>query len=216
VSEVAPGELVLVHGIWMKGVELVPLASRLEACGFRCHRFRYPSVARSPRHNAAVLRRFVQSLGADRVSFVAHSLGGIVLLHLFDQWAEAPPGRAVLMGCPLEGSGVARRVAGRPWLRWTLGRSIDKGLIGNVPGVPSNRDIGMLAGTRSMGVGRLLGGLECPSDGTVALSETRHPGLADWVAFPVSHFEMLLNPAIARVVCRFLREGRFSAPGQGV
>jgi pimeloyl-ACP methyl ester carboxylesterase len=208
-------ELVLIHGIWMSGLELIPLSRRLETCGFRCHRFRYPSLRRTPRENANALGHFVHSLQAERVSFVAHSLGGIVLLHLFEQWSEAPPGRAVLLGSPLEGSAVARHMAARPWLRWALGRSTQRGLLRDVPPLPRGREIGLIAGSRALGVGRLVGGLGSPSDGTVAVSETRRSGLTEWACYPVSHLEMLLDARVAEAVCRFLQQGHFtsSAPG---
>jgi pimeloyl-ACP methyl ester carboxylesterase len=203
--------LVLIHGIWMAGLELIPLARRLEGCGFSSHRFRYPSLGRSVAENAAALGRFVRSLDAERVSFVAHSLGGLVLLHLFEQWPDAPPGRAVLLGSPVAGSGVARHMAARPWLRWGLGQSTERGLLGDVPPVPPGREIGAIAGSRPLGVGRFLGGLSAPGDGTVAQSETRAAGLTDWVSYPVSHFQMVLDARVARAVCRFLQEGRFGA-----
>jgi len=209
-SPAAPGDaLVLVHGIWMTGLELMPLARRLGTAGYRCRLFRYPCLRRPPRRNAAALAGFVDRLSASRVHFVAHSLGGIVLAHLFSGWPELPPGRAVLLGTPLAGSGVAARLAARPWLRPLLGRSIEHGLLGDVPALPRGRSIGAIAGSAGLGLGTLVGGLQRPGDGTVAVSETRAEGLADWITYPVSHFGMLWSPRVSAAVLRFLARGRF-------
>ena len=99
-------------------------------------------------------------LRAERLHLVAHSLGGIVLHHLFRQFPDLPPGRVVLLGSPVRGSGVARRMAVSPFLRPLLGSNREEGLLGDVPPWPPNRELGVIAGNRGLGVGRLIGGLE--------------------------------------------------------
>jgi len=205
-----PGDmLVLVHGIWMTGLELMPLAGRLRVAGYRCRIFRYASLRRPPRRNAAALAGFVQRLGVGRVHFVAHSLGGIVLAYLFSGWPRLPPGRAVLLGTPLAGSGVARHLVASPRLRPLLGRSVEQGLLGGAPALPRDRLVGLVAGRVGLGVGSLVGGLERPGDGTVALRETRVEGLADWISLPVSHFGMLWSSRVSAAVLQFLTRGHF-------
>ncbi len=201
--------MILIHGIWMSGLELIPLARRLGAAGYDWRIFRYASLARPPAANADALRQFVEGLGLVRVHFIAHSLGGIVLADLFARWPGAPRGRVVLLGAPLAGSALARRLATRPWLRVALGRSAEQGLLGGAPPLPLGREIGAVAGTRGPGIGTLIGGLDGPADGTVAVSETRVHGLTDWIAYPVSHLGLLWSRRVARAVLRFLDRGRF-------
>ncbi|MGD8308455.1 MAG: alpha/beta fold hydrolase [Chromatiales bacterium] len=201
--------MVLLHGLWLNGLELLLLARRLRVQGFRCLRFRYPSVSRTPAANAATLEGFVRSRGLERVHFVAHSLGGIVLLHLFERWPGAPPGRSVLLGSPVLGSGAARRMARSRWLRPALGRSVERGVLGGAPPVPGDREIGVIAGSRGIGMGRFVGGVAPPHDGTVAVAETRAPGLTDWLELHATHFELLFSRRVSEAVCGFLRTGRF-------
>ena len=99
--------VVLVHGIWMRGGSLLVIARRLESAGYVCHPFTYASVRRTAAENADRLQVFSARLDADIVHFVGHSLGGIVILHLFDRHPWQRPGRVVFLGSPVNGSAVA-------------------------------------------------------------------------------------------------------------
>ena len=55
-----------------------------------------------------------------------------------------------------------------------------------------------------------LGG---PSDGTIAVSETRLPGLADHLVLPVTHTGMLFSGEVAAATSTFLQTGRFRGVG---
>ena len=203
---------VLVHGLWMTGLEMVPLAWRLRRCGFTTHTFRYPSVRRSPRENAAALDAFLKTLPEPVIHLVAHSLGGIVVLHLFHVFPHQKPGRVVMLGTPLKGSAAAGRLARTPWGRAILGRSVEQGLLGGAPRWHGARDLGIIAGTRPLGVGALvaLGRLPRPNDGTVELAATRCDGASEHLVMRHSHFGMLYARDVTDAVCRFLHHGRFA------
>lgn len=205
--------VVTLHGLWMTGLEMTLLRQRLSGCGYSVYPFAYPSLRRGPRTNAMALRRFVDSVDADVVHFVAHSLGGIVVLHLFDQAPLQRPGRTVFLGTPLTGSRAARRVGAWPLMgRLLLGASLAGGLRGDVPAWHAGRELGMVAGTgNTFGVGRFFGGpLPRPHDGTVALDETQAPYVNRRLEVPCSHFGLLFRADVADAVCRFLRDGDFA------
>ena len=67
-----------------------------------------------------------------------------------------------------------------------------------------------MAGNLPLGLGRLLGGLSGPNDGTGAVDETRLDGAADHIALPVSHTSMLFSKRVAEQTTGFLRSGRFT------
>lgn len=205
-----PGSVVLVHGIWMTGLEMFFLRRRLEACGFEVRRFRYSSLGRTPASNAEALAEFIQHWQPETLHLVAHSLGGIVLMHLFDRYPDLPPGRVVLLGSPVQGSGVARRLSRLPLLRHGLGLSVQQGLLGDAPVWPGGRELGVIAGVGGIGIGTLVGGLQQPSDGTVAVTETRLAGARDYYDIPASHTGLLFSSKAADAVCRFLKNGRFT------
>src|SRR5262245_17760286 len=103
---------VFVHGLWLNGAEFTLMRRRLAArYGFEGHRFSYPSVALPMDAIVERLANFVARIDADRVHFVAHSLGGLVLCRYFEQTRAVPDGRAVLLGSPTLGSETAKRVA---------------------------------------------------------------------------------------------------------
>jgi pimeloyl-ACP methyl ester carboxylesterase len=205
--------VVLVHGIWMIGLEMLRLQANLRRNGFECHQFRYRSLVNPPQQNAVSLNWFLQKIDADVIHLVAHSLGGIVVLHLFEQAPLQKPGRVVMLGTPLAGSEIARRLHRRVLTRPLLGKSVVRGLLGDCPRWKATRELGMIAGTRGVGLGNLLfGGLEPPSDGTVRVAETRAPEIKVHLSVPHSHAGMLWSAEVADAVCRFLRTGEFTGP----
>ena len=201
--------VVLVHGIWLKGLEWLPLKRRLRRRGYRCVVFRYSSVREPPVVNAARLASFMRRLSASRVHLVAHSLGGIVAMHLFAGGEPLPPGRVVFIGTPAQGSAAARRLARWPVVGSLLGMSRQQGLLGGAPGWSCDRELGVIAGDLPLGAGLLLGGLPRPHDGTVALAETEVSGATDRKVLHGSHLGLLWLAETAELVDRFLRSGRF-------
>ncbi len=207
----APREaVVLVHGIWMTGLDMRLLARRLRRCGFTPHVFSYASVRRTPAENARRLADFVARIEAPAVHFVAHSLGGLVLLHLFHGCPPTRPGRVVMLGVPARGSEVGRRVARSRCLRFVVGKAVVNGVLGDAPGWHCERELGIIAGDRSMGMGWFMpGALRGPNDGTVRVEETRLAGAKAHRVVHLSHIWLVLSARVARMVCRFLRTGLF-------
>ncbi len=202
--------VVLIHGLWMNGVEMALLGRRLASAGFSPIRFSYSSLKSTPLENSQILARFIQDRNLEQVHFVGHSLGGIVLLHLLANCRDLPPGRIVLMGTPVQGSSIARKMASRRWLRPLLGRSVVRGLLGDVPFWQGTRELGVIVGTHNLvGVGRFLGGIDGEGDGTVAWTETLIPQATDSCTMKTGHMSMLFSSQVAEKVVRFLHTGNF-------
>ena len=195
----------------MTGFELLLLRYRLHRCGYRTCLFHYPSLRRTPAQNAEKLNQYLKKIEADRVHLLAHSLGGIVLMHLFQRFPEQKPGRVLMLGTPAKGSELARRFQARHWLRPLLGRSTKKGLLGDAPDWQDGRELGLIVGERPVGLlAQLTGGaLQEPSDGTVRLAETQIEQVRDVLCLPVSHFGMLVDRRVAAAACHFLNTGKF-------
>lgn len=182
---------------------------RLGKAGFSTQRFSYPTVRSDIAANAARLQQFLSGLDANTVHFVGHSLGGLLILRLFADYPEQRPGRIVLLGTPYTGSATAHNLARHAWGRRLLGRSVEQALFGDGPRWHGGRDLGVIAGTKPMGLGLLVGELSRPNDGTVIVAETQ--GIPGAVSFtlPSSHSSLLFSAEVAQRVCRFLRSGRF-------
>lgn len=201
--------VILVHGLWMRGWVMAPLALRLRRCGFRVVAFSYPSVRCSLSQNARRLSRFAAGIAGERLHFVGHSLGGLVLLQMLAECPEARTGRVVLMGTPYRASHSARKLARIAPGRGLIGRGLAQWLEQATHAGAVGSEVGAIAGCRSIGFGRLLGGLPRPNDGVVAVDETRVPGARDHVVLKASHSGMLVSAAAARQVCAFLKDGHF-------
>lgn len=201
--------VILVHGIWMNGAEMFRLRQRLTESGYECHQFKYQSLKYSPEENAERLYKFAHSLDATVVNFVCHSLGGLVLLHLFDKHLVAKKGRVVFLGVPVNGSEVARRLNSTMMTRWAVGRSIEHGLLGDRPVWKKWRDLGVISGNFPLGVGLVVGGPPFPHDGTVSVEETYLGGATDYLTLTVSHTGLLYSEEVANQVVTFLRAGKF-------
>ena len=201
--------VVLVHGIWMNGLEFWRLRQKLERAGYECHVFKYHVWGKSLAETAACLHEFTETIDAPIVHFVGHSLGGIVLMHLFDQFPFTKEGRIVLLASPVNGSVVAKRLNHTSVTRWALGQSMELGLGGDVPAWRGWRDIGTISGSFPLGVGLLVGGLDLPHDGTVSVEETGLKGATDSLVLPVSHLAILFSADVAEQVVIFLQTGGF-------
>jgi pimeloyl-ACP methyl ester carboxylesterase len=207
--------VVYVHGLWLTGLEGALLRKRLSKdLGADTYAFTYPSVRSSVSDNARALGEFLRRLECDTLHLVGHSLGGLVILNLFESGAAAalPPGRAVLLGSPVNGSRAALNVARLPFGRSLLGRGVQEELL---PARPRRwdgpRDLGAIAGNLSVGLGRLVGAGGAPSDGTILVEETRLAGAAQHLVMRVSHLGLPFSPAVARQTATFLRCGKFSS-----
>ena len=186
------------------------LRQRLSRQGFTPVQFCYNSTGDTPLAHAMALNAFTADLRAPGLHFVAHSLGGLILRHLFRRYPGQPPGRVVTLGTPHAVSSAARSLS--RWLpgRFMLGRSVDGGLLGGVPPWGARRELGSLAGRTPLGLGMILPDIPAPNDGTVAVEETRLQGMTDHLILPVSHFGMLFSRRVAFQVGYFLRHGRFN------
>lgn len=209
-TQPANEEVILVHGLWYGSWLFRRLAGHLHAAGFSTRRFEYRSTSGSLQQHAASLKQFVGGEHPVGRHYLGHSLGGLVILKMLDAMGDSSPGRVLLLGSPLQGSVTARKAAKIPGSDVLLGQVRDA-LEQGFDRLPENREIGMIAGSRGMGLGLLVGGVGSPGDGTVSLEETITNGLADRVVLPVTHSGMLVSGKVIRQSVRFLRTGRFDS-----
>jgi pimeloyl-ACP methyl ester carboxylesterase len=201
--------VVFVHGLYMVGLELTLLRSRVARAGFQTRQFSYRSITRGPEQNAKALGLYLQALQTDRLHIVAHSLGGLVTLRMFQQGVRLPPGRVVFMGSPVRGSRFARYL-GELGLGWTIGRSGPEALAAQHEACwTEDRELGVIAGTHEFRINPLNPKLPSPHDGIVAVEETRIEGAEDSVLIHSNHTGMLFSRELAEQVISFLKNGHF-------
>jgi pimeloyl-ACP methyl ester carboxylesterase len=179
--------IVLVHGLWMSGFQLKVLSHRLEAAGgFRVVSYSYPTISGGMSDHVRGLLDLVRKQPVEELHFVGHSLGGLVILRALELTDDLPPGRAVLLGTPSQGSRAAQSVARVvPFGRAILGAAVNAECIECAPReYAGHRDVGVIAGSMGVGLGRLFVNLKSDHDGTVLVEETYLPGAkASFVVF---------------------------------
>lgn len=213
------GTVVLLHGLGEGRDSMRPLANHLRAAldaTVIC--FGYASIAAEIDAHGRALAEVVASLPSrGPVSFVGHSLGGIVIrrwLAVADDEDRDRVHRVVMLGPPNQGSQLAR-LAGGIW-----------GVAGHVEGAARELvydwakvapglavpecDFGIVAGGKGddSGFSPLLAG---DDDAVVRVDETRLPGARDFLLVPVHHAAMMRDPAVQRATAAFLETGRFDA-----
>jgi pimeloyl-ACP methyl ester carboxylesterase len=203
--------VVVVHGLWMIGSVMAILSRRLEPHGFDVATFGYASIREGLESNAAKLAEFLARVPGDTVHLLGHSLGCVVIRALLEWHSPVRPGRIVCLGPPFAGSVTAERVSRLPGGSHLLGLSMRDLLArGGFATVPAGREIGIIAGSIGIGLGRLFGRFDGPNDGMVTVAETRLAGAADHIVLPVAHTSLLWSREVARQAEHFIRTGQFA------
>lgn len=202
-----------IHGLWMPGPESHWFRRRLHAeTGIQASVFTYRTMAEPLESVIERLHESISKIQAPRIHLIGHSLGGVVLMRLFESplATSLPTGRVLFLGAPVCGSCAARRLESLGLGRLMLGgRVADELLPQREPVWRASRELGVIAGTRPVGLGRLFARFDEPNDGTVSLRETEIAGATDRLVLPVSHMGMLMSARVAREAGRFLTDGRF-------
>jgi pimeloyl-ACP methyl ester carboxylesterase len=206
--------VILVHGLWMGGWIMQGLRLRLLRRGYAAYTFAYASTARSLDEHARRLAARIGELPEPVIHLVGHSMGGLVVLRCLRNHGERHIGRVVLMGTPVRACMAGRRLENRFGGKHLLGASRD--IWRSLPETFRPRcELGVIAGSRHWGLGRMLMRLPGTNDGVVRLEETEAAGMCDRVILPLSHSGMLASAHAAREVAAFLERGAFDHEDRG-
>jgi pimeloyl-ACP methyl ester carboxylesterase len=217
-NEATPDEpVLLVHGLWMRGITMRWLATRLRSHGFEPRTFEYFSLLQDTDAVVARLADVLRERPGTHV--VAHSLGGLLALRAAERAGADGIGRIVCMGSPLAGSRAAATIAAKlPAGAQLVGHN--RALLeSGVDHLPDDIEVGAIAGCVPRGLGGFVAHFDGEHDGSVAVAETRLPGLADHVVLRASHSGLLFSDPAVRQAAAFPRGGRFEAPlpsGEGL
>jgi pimeloyl-ACP methyl ester carboxylesterase len=198
-------EVVLVPGLWMPAAAMALLSARLGRAGFRTQRFAYSG--REPLEQA--IERLGRLVHERSAHFVGHSLGGVLIFDLLEAHRDIAARRVVLLGSPVRGCYAGQRFAGGALGRWMLGACAPRWQARDARW-QRPEPLGVIAGTRPLGLGRALGSLPGENDGVVRAEETCVEGMADRVLVRESHSMLAFSARVAVLVTQFLRAGRFA------
>ena len=211
--------VVLQHGLWRSAFALGRIERALRAHGYEVLNVSYPSTRATIETHAESLGVAIRAYLATRpepppaISFVGHSLGGLVIRSYLSRPDAVRANACVFIATPHRGAALAAKSQGRLWFRWLMG---DKAARQLVPGDPFYATLRPLHG---VAVGNIVGGAGDDAglrasragdgDGTVRVEEAHLEGETDWVRLPLSHTRLGMADATIAQVLRFLAARRF-------
>ena len=194
------------------------MAKTLQTAGFTTVNVDYPSQAGTIEEIAplAVGQGLdkCRELGATRIDFVTHSLGGI-LIRYQNRYSPIPDlGRVVMLGPPNRGSELIDKTRDWPGFE-TLTGEAGAQLGTDVSSMPAKLgpvdfELGVIAGTGTINI-FASAMLPDEDDGKVTVSRTQIDGMDDFLTVGNSHRYMLRSDVVFRNTISFLENGSFLA-----
>lgn len=206
--------VILLHGLARTARSMQPMQQALLQRGFCVTNAGYPSREKTIESLAveAIEPALATCIGAKRIHFVAHSLGGILVRQFLAHRTIESLGRVVMLGPPNKGSEVVDKLAHFPGFHFLNGDAVDQLGTGadSLPNQlgPANFDVGIIAGTCSINLllSCLIPGV---NDGKVSVENTRLEGMNDHIEMAVTHPLMMRNRRVIEQVIHYLEKGRF-------
>jgi pimeloyl-ACP methyl ester carboxylesterase len=216
---VRPGRhlVLLLHGIFRSKDSWGPMARGLRRAGYEAAPVNYPSTRLPLEDHAEQVERILdRAEHVSRVSFVCHSMGGIVarvLLGRRGAWRDRiEANRLVMIATPNQGAEIAEHLSrlsafaqfsGGPSLRQLFRDRIDAIPTPDIP-------FGTIAGSsgHERGYNPLLTG---DDDMTVTVQSTRLPGAEDELVVRATHTFIMTHHEVVVAVLRYLKSGRFQS-----
>ena len=209
--------VVVLHGLFRSKDSFGSMVRALEEAGYEVAALNYPSTRRDlSEHARQVSTVLDRARGCQTVSFVTHSLGGIVarqLLSLDAPWRKTIKlGRLVMIAPPSRGSEIAGDL--QDWLPFQVlagpaAQRLTPKQAENVPLPPKEIEFGIVAGGSANGKGynpRLHG----DDDGVVTVVSTQLPGAKDFLRIEALHSFIMNKPECVQGTLRFLKTGKFA------
>lgn len=210
---------VLLHGMARTEHSMSKLAKELKNEGYVVSNYGYPSTSLEIDEIARThVPKAISECGSvEKVDFVTHSLGGIVLRKYLSLYTLDKLGRVVMLGPPNQGSEVVdklKNVPGFKLINGPAGLQLGTGQDG-VPNTlgPVTYPVGIIAGSSTLNP-VLSQMLPNPDDGKVSVERTKVEGMTDHVVMPVTHTFMMKNKGVIAQVKTFLKTGKFKSLGK--
>jgi triacylglycerol lipase len=211
--------VVLLHGLVRSSWSMDTMYEAVVDAGFVAVNIDYPSrdhkieeLAPMAVGDGLEACRAIDNL--ERIHFVTHSLGGILVRQYLANNEIPELGRVVMLGPPNQGSVAADSFIDLPgfdWINGPAGKQLGKGE-DSIPLAlgPADFELGIIAGDRSIDP-ITSAVLDNPDDGRVSVVDTKLEGMDDFIVVSHSHAFMMRMQRPIELTIQFLRTGAFAA-----
>ncbi|ASP47639.1 esterase/lipase family protein [Cognaticolwellia beringensis] len=205
--------VILLHGLARSAHSMDKMADRLSEQGYKVLNIDYPSRSYSIEQLAeqTISDALLKCEGMS-VSFVTHSMGGILVRQFLSNHSVKNLNKVVMLGPPNKGTEIVDKLGNMPGFHFVngdAGMQLGTGAL-SVPNQlgKANFDVGIIAGTQSINL--LLSSLiPDTDDGKVSVESTKIEGMSDHIEMPTTHVFMMRNDAVIDQVINYLKQGKF-------
>lgn len=208
--------VILLHGMGRTSFSLGLIEKALEEQGYQVWNESYPSLTKSVDETAGPAiesgMAFCSGKQSEKVHFVTHSLGAILVRYYLQEHQIDNLGRIVMLAPPNKGSEITDEMKNDFLYQTILGPS------GQVLGTDENSlpnrlkpivgEIGIIAGEKE-GESWFLPEIPGDDDGKVAVERTKLPEMKDFLLVKADHMFIMRDDEVIRQVVFFLRYGVF-------
>jgi pimeloyl-ACP methyl ester carboxylesterase len=207
--------VIYLHGIGRTSRSMAPIVKGMPNDGYVHVLFEYPSTRVPIEKCSEYLHSVVESLtDVSEISFVTHSMGGLVVRRYLRDHADPRLRQLVMLGTPNSGSEMADMLRSNFVFKAVLGPAGQELVTdpqGTIKSLPTPTiPFGVIAGGagNEKGYNPLLPG---DDDGTVTVASARLPGAVDFLRVPRLHAFLMSDETAIAAVRHFIEHGRFSA-----
>ncbi|EKF9151843.1 triacylglycerol lipase [Vibrio cholerae] len=201
-------KIVILHGLYMHGLVMQPLAQRLNKLGYQTEVISYNTLAID---DEKVFQAIDCALAQNRINvLVGHSLGGLMIKHYLRSRHPSPNviSHVVALASPLKGASIVAKIQ-QLGLGAMLGNAHLYGLQLHQDSWELPQRLGCIAGTLRFGFRPILLGGSGMCDGTVTVAETQISGMTDHLILHQSHTGLVYSHQTAQQIDYFIRHNQF-------
>lgn len=206
--------VILLHGLTRSSSSFSKLQTVLEQNNYVVVNQGYPSTKNTVENlSVTAINAALEKCAKDApVSFVTHSLGGILVRYYLSENKLPNLKSVVMLAPPNQGSEVVDKLGGWKMFSWLNGPAgaqlgTDEESVARQLG-DADYSLGVIAGSKSINLilSLLIPGVD---DGKVSIERTKLAGMSDHIVVSVSHPFIMKNNEVIEQVLYFLQNSRF-------